>query len=108
MKNSKKFYHVTYGRFFSNFNPYGYFLSFPGGSHEAARSFLRPSSDAEKHRDYEYMIQIAVRDDNKGHIDDFREKTYEKNRIFFGKKIVKNTSRISFKFSLVPKARTCS
>ena len=35
------------------------------------------------------MIQIAVRDDNKGHIDDFREKTYEKNRTFFGKKLLK-------------------
>ena len=44
------------------------------------------------------MIQIAVRDDNKGHIDDFREKTYEKNRIFLEKKSLKILLEFFFNF----------
>ena len=38
--------------------------------------------DAQDHRDYKYILQIAIGDVNKGHIVDFRKFSTEKNDIF--------------------------
>ena len=59
-----------------------------------AWTFLNHFLDAEDHEDYDYDIQIAQNDVNKGHIFDFRKISDKKIEIFLTKKSIKIFSMI--------------
>ena len=67
-------------------------------------TFWKQFLDAKDHEDNESSTQIAIGDDNKGHIVNFPKFSTEKNDIFSTKKFIKKLSiffRSSFRWRIV-------
>ena len=86
---------------FRFFNLHGHFSPISRQACRLGHTFSKRSSYAEIQVDYDYITQMAVADDNKGHIVDFLEIVINFFDIFFHKKAWEKLSRDFFDYFLV-------